>query len=274
MLSNKLTFSLTSLLVLLIIGLCLPASAQTTGLLLPQAAADAGGTPAAGVVPKDSLVVFGNASDAATAMISGRYTQLSTTATNLDDFFTRGGTIELVVPKNSPIAKGKLIFSEIMWGSNAGGADAAAMTATQWIELQNMSGGDLTLTSTEPSSGTLTQPANVYLLFTMFGRETGDTADYIMATDGAAAGSEDGIQAAEIATGTRVKSDGAWTHMVVDRVSTVNVNAFGDFAGTFQLAGQSGNTVAPTVAGLNPQEPLISAQRVYNADGTPKSRWS
>ena len=113
MLSNKLTFSLASLMVLLMIGLCVPVSAQQVSqpenVALPAPAAIALGEGAtASVIEAHEFIVYGNAAtaDAAPADTDGLgfastagYTAIppSDPLVDLEEFFRFGGTLELAV---------------------------------------------------------------------------------------------------------------------------------------------------------------------------------
>ena len=248
MLSNKLTFSLASLVFLLVMGLCLPASAQITVLELPQHAAVTG-PPAidAGDIPDESAVVYGNATDAATAGVeaAARYVQLADLE-NLKALLDRGVTIELVAPvpnDNNIDAMRDLVISEVMWGEDDAGIGTPS-TNRQWIEIYNRSG------ETVSTDGTGGGEDALYLVITEFDRETYNYLTALSVTDNTVMYQE--------------KMGDSTTYMVVDRISNVNLDPFNFPVGTFAFPGQSGNTATPADGNnFAPQVPIISAQRNF-----------
>ena len=134
MLSNKLTFSLASLIVLLMVGLCFPVAAQTVAL-------------SSQTIPKDGFVVF-------SAAKNGSGIDKAITPVNIQDlpdleaFFALGGTIQLVTTSTdidnnttgdqAPM-KGDVAISEIMWGLDDGSL------GKQWIEVYNTTGMEVSV---------------------------------------------------------------------------------------------------------------------------------
>ena len=171
MLSNKLTFSLASLIVLLMIGLCMPVEAQKiqgiTVLTLPVIG-DAGSvgepTPATtDIIDPYEFIVFGagganadtiGAETDAYVNAAGIFQATGDDAINIDfeEFLRLGGTIELIAPADAdddlvaddPIVDMKLgakdlVISEIMWALDQGiEEDTAELDdRRQWIEIYN-----------------------------------------------------------------------------------------------------------------------------------------
>ena len=160
MLSNKLTFSLASLIVLLMIGLCLPVDAQDV--------------PAV-TIPADGFAVITRQADAGdvTDGIAGSASRVVSVATatdlpDLEEFFGLGGTVELIVTTadgdtdttgdqldnafgiagqmaKTPAWK-DLVISEIMWGLDDGG------TTKQWIEIYNSTDVSITIANAAAAS--------------------------------------------------------------------------------------------------------------------------
>ena len=132
MLSKKLTFSLASLIVLLMVGLCFPVAAQTT-------------VSASNVdIPANGFAVIAE-NDKAAGFVAG-FTALDSDIPDLEAFFALGGTVQLVTTSEdidpntdgdqAPALK-DIVISEIMWGLDKSGTDAAGMVAKQWIEIYN-----------------------------------------------------------------------------------------------------------------------------------------
>ena len=232
MLSNKLTFSLASLVVLLMVAFCFPVAAQMAQTVdLPAAAAVTDG-PAIGVIPANGFAVFGETDITGGAAAAGltsmvRYTEITDTDATLQDlekFFMAGGTVTLVaayVGGDAPtgvdadpdtdgvqmIAASSLVISEIMWGLDGEG------TAKQWIEIYNTTDKAITAENDE-----------LYLVFNPFTSAAG----------------------AKIAA----------THIVSDTVSNVGTG------GKWTMPGSSGVTTAPTTNINDPaQSNLVSAYR-------------
>ena len=163
---KRFAFSLASLLVLLMIGLCVPVEAQQVSLGVP-ADPDGAGTLAAGDIPSGGFVVFGRAATAAAAGIMGDvvYTQLPAAGgdfaamPDLETFFSSGGTVDLVAAFVDPadgaadtgadadadtnnvqaLVSKSLVISEIMWGLDVDPAEATfgLTNSKQWIEVYN-----------------------------------------------------------------------------------------------------------------------------------------
>ena len=186
MLSNKLTFSLASLIVLLMVGLCLPIHAQTIGDVTVPAGGFAviGGTGAT----EDILAISDGAADDATGDVR---VVVAADLQDLEAFFSAGGTVELVIgvavddattPDNeatmigtaaqgtrAPAAK-DLVISEIMWGLDAGG------NTKQWIEIYNTTDKDIAIVGTAAAAA-----ISASLVFTPFEHKvTADTATAIV----------------------------------------------------------------------------------------------
>ena len=176
MLSNKLTFSLASLIVMLMIGLCVPVGAQTNGLV----SLDPG---TALTIPAGMHGVLGRADTAASAgLVGGNYQPLPAAANplialpDLASFFAIGGTLELMITSHdgaSPavaidldpgtetrnVTAKDLVISEIMWGRDesgfaADGSTAVAANSKQWIEIYNTTDFPITIGGTAASAST------------------------------------------------------------------------------------------------------------------------
>ena len=181
MLSKKLTFSLASLIVLLMIGLCLPVGAQE--------AQTVGITTATTIAANSFLVIGRGAQDDATpatgngimmdaAGESVAY-QPVTDLQDLEAFFMAGGTIQLTLTgldtdggtedteTRTPMMY-DLVISEIMWGRDVNGA--ANATAKQWIEIYNTTDQEINLLGSAGANGVFAQ-----LVFTPF-TSTGSAA--------------------------------------------------------------------------------------------------
>ena len=247
MLSNKLTFSLASLVVLLVAALCLPVAAQLVEPLVVEMAQPDAAVP--GVIPAGDFAVYGKNATAANAMISPPYYTYEDDLPDLEEFFGFGGVIEIVVARDSAIEKGDLAISEIMWGLDDDGIQAAAAKVDkQWIEIYNA--------STEDTYEI--QDTDLILLFTPFGYITSHTTpfiayDFLDANDGKVRKEKDD----PLTT----------TYRVIDRVSNITIDDNLEFRSRWTMPGSSGNTYAPA-AGNNyaARSPLISANRTINYD--------
>ena len=135
MLENKLTFSLVSLVILLMMAFCFPAAAQTVDL------------PDKSIFP-NGFKVYGNSifADPGFSLTFSSFTYARITSEtqreafrrplpDLEEFFMAGGTLELVVDQGATpqmeLEPKDLVISEIMWGLDAGG------NTKQWIEIYN-----------------------------------------------------------------------------------------------------------------------------------------
>ena len=167
---SKLTFSLTSIVLLLVIALCLPVSAQKTSsksevLLQVPASPATSGIIAVGDGMDAGFVVYGRNTTQANAGIStgvaaGTYWSEATDGTgrlpDLEDFFRFGGTLELLAaieapadaaatdnaaPGASKALKAKdIVISEIMWALDVDAHPGTVDNRNQWIELYNTTG--------------------------------------------------------------------------------------------------------------------------------------
>ena len=157
MLSNKLTFSLASLVVIIAIGLVLsvtPAIGQTDITFDISAATMAKDFV---VVVPTAVLINGTAPNMITAEVNDVAASSWGEEFNLADFFTNGGgTIQLIGPRSNTNggdftaqAKKEVVISEIMWGSDLIGANASERRASQWIELYVRTAITDTGTSTE-----------------------------------------------------------------------------------------------------------------------------
>ena len=229
MLRKKLTFSLASLIVLLMLGLCSLVSAQIAQTVNLPAAFDfpapatGADDPAAGIIPAGEFVVFGRGADAAAAGISGGIYDTIATDQNLQDvetFFSAGGTVQLVITRHATLTEGvrapvaqDLVISEIMWALDSG------QNTKQWIEVYNTTDVAITTAGATSEAGAVT----LSLVFTPF---------------------------------TPVGSvETSATTIISDTVTNVGVG------GKVDLPGQSGVSVFGEQLNALPQSNLISAYR-------------
>ena len=242
MLSNKLTFSLASLVLLLAIAFVVTppnADAAVTNLefdVSTSVAIDADTKHGFLVVPQDSATAD---TTGISATITLHTQTIPAAVGDLDLFFQNGGTIRLLGPKES---KGKLIISEIMWGSDA------AQTTSQWIEIYNTTGAALTL-ARGLSAGTADSDPLYYgytLQFIPAGDEPEHPDVYGAATGGTAVDRTD-----DTATGA-----GDTSYVVIDEMSNNQ--------GYWTVVGQSGRTTADTTAGGAAAKAIISMYRDIN----------
>ena len=242
MLSNKLTFSLASLILVLMIGLCVPIEAQEVPL--PAATIDAGEWHVFG---KAAAGAGGITSTAYTAVTDEDFDDVAADAAgdadlDLEEFFRFGGTVELVVTKSAKDSKDlgevgdapeafaakDLVISEIMWALDDSG------TGKQWIEIYNTSDLPIVIADAalapvvaaagDPNAGNITTigALAVKLVFTPFTDKVTKDTD---------------------------------TAIVSDRISNVH-------RGKWAMPGSSGVTAAPGNAIHDPpQANLISAYR-------------
>ena len=246
MLSNKLTFSLASLVMFLMVAFCFPVTAQMAQTVdLPAPGAVTTPEIGAGVIPAGGFVVFGRPATAAAAGLSDmpRYADITTTANDdiqdLEKFFMAGGTVELIVGVSvddastadtneatmigtaaqgtrAPVAK-DLVISEIMWGLDTSNTDTdQTIQDKQWIEIYNTTDKDITIADTASATA-----VTVMLKFTPFTTQT--TAD-------------------------------TTTMLVSDTVSNV-------YLGKWMMPGSSGVSTAGTNVNSPAQSNLVSAYR-------------
>ena len=259
---SKLTFSLASLIVLLMVGLCLPASAQIiqvpTRVVLPQPPdPDAGGDLAAGTIPAMGFIVYSEAAQADSGVGAGlqQIPVADADMPDLEAFFRFGGTLALIGPASiddgadppvvqETLARNDLVISEIMWAldvDNPGDAEAegaaSSNTRRQWIEIYNTKSD----ANGRPEAVTdIPEPGNdgvgLSLVFIPYRHVEGDVS-ILAAVEGIPAG-----------------------HIVLDVMSNLQF-------GRWDMPGMNGNTTPPT---LNPQDPplapLASAYRNINYD--------
>ena len=235
MLSNKLTFSLASLIVLLAIGLCFPVAAQQTAapviVNIEAATFSAGG---AAEFEANTFVVIGENGGTAPGFSTGTHYQAAIATPGLPDleeFFRFGGTLELqaltggaaaVAPTNSLVYK-DIVISEIMWGSDLDATTLTARDDNQWIELYNTKSTDIGDAAATPAVAIV--DANLRFVFTPF-------------------------------VHLERAAQGDWT--VLDRMSNMQF-------GRWDLPGQSGATAAPgTGNDFRAQMPYISMYRDIN----------
>ena len=244
MLSNKLTFSLASLVILMMVGLCLPVASQqiskTTIVVLPATGvADADDSSISDVINKNSFAVYGAVADVG---ISPTPANIDATTAfgmfDLEEFFRLGGTLKLIAPTSIGLKKYDLVISEIMWALDVD-SQAAGTTADdrrQWIEVYNTMDD---ATAALPS-GTLKL---VFKPF-MHVKAAGDT---IPKTEGISA------------TAAPVEGTDGVDHIVLDSLSNLQYVRW-------DLPGQSGNTTIPrTGFALDPPlKPLVSAYRAID----------
>ena len=243
MLSNKLTFSLASLIVLLMIGLCLPVAAQKVSspqvVPIPPATFSVGGE---NEFEMNTFVVLGpNTTTAAASGFSADTHHAAVAAASpgppvisdlpdLEEFFRFGGTLELQAnTKGSDATKAlmykDIVISEIMWGADLDVAPAqfADRIDKQWIELYNTKSMDIGDATADPAVAIAAD--DLRFKFTPF-------------------------------VHLERAMDGDWT--VLDRVSNMQF-------GRWPLPGQSGATTAPgTTNNFRAQMPYISMYRDIN----------
>ena len=268
MLSNKLTFSLASLIVLLIVGLCLPVSAQViqtpmvVGLDPTSAAAtDMNGDgdttdpgEALGRFGPAQFVVYGKASTAAEAGVDDATVEYVDTVTlpDLEAFFRFGGTLAIVGAPSLGGSARDFVISEIMWANDVDNPQIANTPndGKQWIEIYNTQSdangrpiGSAGLVNPIPAAFVADMLALVFIPYRHV-----ESADVI------------GI--ANAVTGVVIPTTGAEAYIVYDVMSNMQF-------GRWDLPGMSGNTTVPavgTAAGpLDPPlSPLVSVYRNIN----------
>ena len=256
MLSNKLTFSLASLIVLLMVGLCLPVSAQIiqvpTRVVLPQPPdPDDGGVLVLGDIPAMGFIVYSEAAQAALPSGNGIENDVQQILVadpglpDLEAFFRFGGTLALIGPASivddaeppvvqETLARNDLVISEIMWANdvdNPGAADTPN-DRRQWIEIYNTKSdadGRPEAVTDIPVPGD--DGDGLSLVFIPYRHVEGD-ANILAAVAGIPAG-----------------------HIVLDVMSNLQF-------GRWDMPGMNGNTTPPTVNPSDPPvSPLVSAYR-------------
>ncbi len=168
---SKLTFSLVFVLTLVLVAG--PALAQTqsnSGNLNAATDLDTDGNGTAGPIGENHFAVVipaANANivipaDSTDATATRNFdTAVDAALPNLADLFAFGGTIELGI-NDDDAAMYRLAITEIMWGEDAAGTDAAGRQAQQWIEVYN-------------NGAALTATDDVRLFFTTNQRATNET---------------------------------------------------------------------------------------------------
>ena len=287
MLSNKLTFSFTSLIVLLMIGLCMPVDAQKiqgiTVITLPLIV-DAGSVgeptpPTPDIIDANEFIVFGAAADAGTTeggiganttayVDASSIFQVAPNLIDFEEFLRLGGTIELIAPADGddalddddPISDLKLgakdlIISEIMWALDIDAvSDADNDDRRQWIEIYNTTGkatkAIVDLATREDGNGRLK------LRFIPFSHpeKVGDLLEYDKGIT-ANGDTEDGI-----GNGTADRdSNPVVKHRILDSVSNLQFTRW-------NVPGENGNTLPPRISQFSdpPLKPLVSMYRNVN----------
>ena len=245
MLSNKLTFSLASLIVLLMVALCLPVAAQrvstTTAVALPVPTT---GTPV-GTIAANGFAVFTAAADVGIEGAIGSAAADAFGNFDLEEFFRLGGTLKLAARKGLGLKKYDLVISEIMWALDVDADAASANDRRQWIEVYNTRDADAGgIIGTGDPVATLVAN-DLILVFKPF-MHVKAAGDEIPAADvNEAAG---GI--------TGLATDGTADYVVVDSVSNLQYVRW-------DLPGMSGNTTPPRAnqASDPALSPLVSAYR-------------
>ena len=262
MLSNKLTFSLASLIVLLMIGLCLPVDAQqvsklesvvlpaptTTVVPAPFVATDGtvtAGTATAGFVGH-TFYVYGKAANVGAAGIATGVNYAPAVAADpsialpdLEEFFRLGGTVELIAMNSLGLVAKDAAISEIMWALDIDSDSASDDTRRQWIEIFfTKSTGTLDAPASAGTAPTAIAAGDLKFLFFPFvhpnrvgSRIDGAANDYALKADG--------------------------MYRVIDSVSNLQYIRW-------NLHGENGNTVLPRTthaASDPPVKPLVSMYR-------------
>ena len=241
MLSNKLTFSLASLIVLLMIGLCLPVSAQIiqvpTRIALgapddPYGAGDAG------------FVVYAE-SDAAGSGVAAAVNLVDTDLPDLEAFFRFGGTLALIGPGTAgpegddqiTVGARDFVISEIMWAADIDNQDetTTANARRQWIEIYNTMSDAMG----SPEATPALEDTDLSLVFIPYRHVEGD-ANILGTTTVDLAGAEAGA----IPPGS----------VVYDVMSNLQF-------GKWDMPGMSGNTTLPEGPEDPALAPLVSAYR-------------
>ena len=274
MLSNKLTFSLTSLIVLLMLALCLPVDAQKiqgiTVLTLPVIG-DAGSVgeptpPTTDIIDPYEFIVFGAGGENdetiganTPAYVNAAGILQNTTADNIDfeEFLRLGGTIELIAPADpnddlvadDPISDLKLgakdlVISEINWALDQDAVSTADDDdRRQWIEIYNTMASP-TRRIADLGDGTPPGHGRLKLRLIPFSHpeRVGDILGYAhgITANGDAAAEDNPV----------VK------HRIIDSVSNLQFTRW-------NVPGESGNTTPPRVSQFSdpPLKPLVSMYR-------------
>ena len=286
MLSNKLTFSLTSLVILLMIGLCLPVEAQEiqgirviTLPVIGTAGSVGEPTPATtDIIDPYEFIVFGaGAAEGDIGADTNAYvpapnvfnatTEEETNAPlaglniDLEEFLRLGGTIELIAPADpdddlsadDPVVDMKLgakdlVISEIMWALDQGieAENAVDDDLKQWIEIYN------TMASPTRRIANLDATAPVghgrlKLRFIPF-QHPERVGDIL--------GYSHGITAEG---GAADEDNPVVKHRIIDSVSNLQFTRW-------HVPGESGNTVPPRISQFSdpPLKPLVSMYRNIN----------
>ena len=233
MLSNKLTFSLASLVILLMVALCLPVASQqisdTTIVVLPGTGVTV--DTVTDVIDKNSFAVYGAAGDVGVASSIDATTAFG--SFDLEEFFRLGGTVKLIAPTSIGLGKYDLVISEIMWALDVDADAASANDRRQWIEVYNT----MDAATASLPAGTLKLVFKPFMHVKAAGDAIPDTEGI-----GATAAPDTGV------TGV--------AHTVLDSVSNLQYVRW-------DLPGMSGNTTPPRAnqASDPALSPLVSAYR-------------
>ena len=237
MLSNKLTFSLASLLIFLTAVFCFPVAAQTRMENLAPARMDANNFWIVGEVSLNARANLGVLDFGST---EGTQKYHLIFFPDLEAFFSAGGTIELFIDADIDIdpgpgvrktAPGDFVISEIMWGLDAGG------NPKQWIEIYNTTKFNVIFSSTRSQAKSRVSSSRhqirAVLRFTPFTRVTHPLPD----------------------PNTFLGLLEDTNYIVSDTVSNVGIG------GKWTMPGSSGVTTAPTNVADPAQSNLVSAYR-------------
>ncbi len=256
MLSNKLTFSLASLIVLLMIGLSLPVGAQQvserevvslgapTTQVVPLPIVGADGTITAGTATigftGHTFYVYGADTEANAGIDVANYSQPAAAdpviaLPDLEEFFRLGGTIELIAMNSLGLVKHDIAISEIMWALDIDSASDNNDARRQWIEIFfTKSSGTLDAPASEGGAPTAIVAGDLKLLFYPFVHPN--------------------------RVGSRLDADyevaAAGVYRVIDSVSNLQFTRW-------NAPGENGNTTLPRVqlASDPPLKPLVSMYR-------------
>ena len=249
MLSNKLTFSLT-LIVMLVAAfafLTVPVMAQTAGDITP--AATAGGFVVLSQVAPDGTTgdVLGTTGDVTIA-------EVATMPADLEVFLRNGGTIELqtqiegtgdaaatLAADNAMALMHHLVITEVMSGRDYTGTPNPAITAdSQWIEVYTNKAAPANVLAATPAYRVVWHPAPRH------------TESYVV---------RDPLTTPDDAT-----DDVSW--VIVDRVSLIN-----KFGNGWTNKSTSGNAVAEVGETNVPQKDVVSMYRVNDLADADKTKY-
>ena len=280
MLSNKLTFSLASLIVLLMIGLCLPVDAQKiqgirviTLPLIVDFGSVTNNPETTNIIDANEFIVFGaggtdedigadtvayvTAPDVFNATtIDNTNAPLVDINIDLEEFLRLGGTIELIAPADpdddlsadDPVSDLKLgakdlVISEIMWA-----LDQDAVSATddddrrQWIEIYNTTNKATKIITNQAVARDGNGRLKLRFIPFQHPERVGDPLGY-----------DKGITANG---GAATVNNPVVKHRILDSVSNLQFTRW-------HVPGESGNTLPPRVSQFSdpPLKPLVSMHR-------------